>query len=215
MKFYYHPISSYCQKVLVAMYEKGIEFEPHVIALMDPEERAKYREVYPMGKVPLLIVDDDHLIPESSTIIEYLDEIAEPKLVFGDAEQRRKIRFKDRMFDLYLNESVSTLLFQSMKPESERDQERIDTAKFRIDTMYDFMEQELGEQPYANGEKFSMSDCAATPALFYAQRAAPFDSYKNISAYWDRLASRPSVQRVISEAEPHIRAFMKEDAASR
>ena len=75
MKFYYHPISSYCQKVLVAMYEKGIEFEPHVIALMDPEERAKYREVYPMGKVPLLIVDDDHLIPESSTIIEYLHQV--------------------------------------------------------------------------------------------------------------------------------------------
>ncbi|MDH3613183.1 MAG: glutathione S-transferase family protein [Gammaproteobacteria bacterium] len=214
MKFYYHPISSYCQKVLVAMYEKGIEFEPHIVALMDPEARAQYRELYPMGKVPLLVVDDDHPIPESSTIIEYLDGIAEPKLVFGDADQRRKIRFKDRMFDLYLNESVSTLLFQSMKPESERDQERIDTSKFRIDTMYGFMEQELGEQPFSNGEEFSMSDCAATPALFYAQRSAPFNSYENISAYWDRLASRPSIRRVMSEAEPHLKAFMKEDAAA-
>ncbi|MCP4301966.1 MAG: glutathione S-transferase family protein [Gammaproteobacteria bacterium] len=214
MKFYYHPISSYCQKVLVAMYEKGIEFESHVIALMDPEKRAQYCEIYPLGKVPLLVVDDDHLIPESTTIIEYLDGIAEPKLVFGDAEQRRKIRFKDRMFDLYLNESVSTLLFQSMKPESERDQERIDTSKFRIDTMYGFMEHEFGEQPYASGEEFSMSDCAAMPALFYAQQAAPFDAYENISAYWDRLASRPSVQRVMSEAEPHVRAFIKEDAAA-
>ena len=214
MKFYYHPISSYCQKVLVAMYEKGVEFEPQVIALMDPEQRALYREVYPMGKVPLLVVDDDHLIPESSIIIEYLDGIAEPKLIFGDAEQRRKIRFKDRMFDLYLNDSVSSLLFQSMKPESERDQELIDTSKFRIDTMYGFMEQEFGEQPYASGEEFSMSDCAAMPALFYAQRAAPFDANENISAYWDRLASRPSVQRVMREAEPHVRAFMKEGAAA-
>jgi glutathione S-transferase len=196
------------------MYEKGIEFEPHIVALMDPEARAQYRELYPMGKVPLLVVDDDHPIPESSTIIEYLDGIAEPKLVFGDADQRRKIRFKDRMFDLYLNESVSTLLFQSMKPESERDQERIDTSKFRIDTMYGFMEQELGEQPFSNGEEFSMSDCAATPALFYAQRSAPFNSYENISAYWDRLASRPSIRRVMSEAEPHLKAFMKEDAAA-
>lgn len=214
MKFYYHPISSYCQKVLVAMYEKGVEFEPHIVSLMDPEKRAEYREVYPMGKVPVLIVDDDHLIPESTTIIEYLDGIAEPKLIFGDAEQRRKIRFKDRMFDLYLNDSVSTLLFQSMKPESERDQERIDTSKFRIDTMYGFMEHELSEQPYANGDDFSMSDCAATPALFYAQRAAPFNDYQHISAYWDRLASRPSIRRVMSEAEPHVKAFMGDDAAA-
>jgi len=214
MKFYYHPISSYCQKVLVALYEKGIEFDSHIVALMDPEQRAQFREVYPMGKVPLLVVDDDHLIPESSIIIEYLDDIAEPRLIFGDAEQRRKIRFKDRMFDLYLNDSVSTLLFQSMKPASERDQERIDTSKFRIDTMYGFMEHEFGEQPYANGEEFSMADCAATPALYYAQRTAPFDSYANIRAYWDRLASRPSIRRVISEAEPHVKAFMKEDAAA-
>lgn len=214
MNFYYHPISSYCQKVLVAMYEKCIAFDPQVVALMDPEKRAQFREVYPMGKVPLLVVDEDHLIPESSIIIEYLDEIAEPKLIYGDTEQRRKIRFKDRMFDLYLNDSVSTLLFQSMKPESERDQERIDTSKFRIKTMYGFMEQEFGEQPYANGDRFGMADCAAMPALFYAQRSAPFDGYKNISAYWDRLASRPSIQRVISEAEPHIAAFMKQDAAA-
>jgi len=214
MEFYYHPISSYCQKALVAIYEKGLEFEPHIVALMDPEKRAEFREVYPMGKVPVLVVDGDHLIPESSIIIEYLDEIAEPKLIFGDAEQQRKIRFNDRMFDLYLNDSVSTLLFQSMKPEGERDQERIDTSKFRIETMYGLMEQELGDQPYANGEKFSMSDCAATPALFYAQRSAPFDQYENISTYWDRLASRPSIRRVISEAEPHIKAFMKANAAA-
>ena len=92
MKFYYHPISSYCQKVLVAMYEKSIEFEPHTVALMDPEKRAEFRDVYPMGKVPLLVIDDDYFIPESSIIIEYLDEIAEPKLIFGDADKRRKIR---------------------------------------------------------------------------------------------------------------------------
>ncbi len=214
MKFYYHPISSYCQKVLVAMYEKGVEFEPHIVSLMDPEMRAQYRDIYPMGKVPLLVVDDDHLIPESSIIIEYLDSVADPELIVGDAEQRRKIRFKDRMFDLYLNDSVSTLLFQGMKPDPERDQERIDTSKFRIETMYGFMEQEFGNQPYANGEEFSMADCAAMPALFYAQRTAPFDAYENISAYWNRLASRPSIRRVISEAEPHVRAFMNEDAAA-
>ncbi|MDH3747995.1 MAG: glutathione S-transferase family protein [Gammaproteobacteria bacterium] len=214
MKFYYHPISSYCQKVMIAFYEKDVEFEPEIVALMDPEEREKYREIYPMGKVPALVLDDDRLIPESSIIIEYLDGIAEPKLIFGDADQRRKIRFKDRMYDLYLNESVSTLIFQEMKPESERDQERIDTAKFRIDTMYGFMEHEFANQPYSNGETFGMADCAATPALYYARHKAPFDKHKHISAYWDRLASRPSVQRVMTEAEPYVKAILGQDAAA-
>ena len=93
---------------------------------------------------------------------------AEPRLIDGDAEQTRKIRFKDRMFDLYLNDTVVTLLFQSMKPKDQKDQERIDTAKFRIDTMYSFMEHDFGQQPYANGDKFTMSDCAAAPALLLA-----------------------------------------------
>ena len=213
MKFYYHPISSYCQKVMVALYEKGLEFEPELVALMNPEARRKYREIYPMGKVPALLLDDGHLIPESSIIIEYLDSLGEPKLIFGDAEQRRKIRFKDRMYDLHLTESVSTLIFQDMKPEAERDQERIAAAKFRIETMYGFMEEEFSKQPFSNGETFSMADCAAVPGLYYAQRKAPFNEHQNISGYWDRLASRPSVRRVMEEAEPHVNGMLGEDTS--
>ena len=207
MKFYYHPISSYCQKVMVALYEKGLEFEPELVALMNPEARRKYREIYPMGKVPALVLDDGHLIPESSIIIEYLDSLGEPKLIFGDEEQHR-------MYDLYLNESVSTLVFQEMKPESERDQERIDTARFRIETMYGFMEEEFAKQPFSNGETFSMADCAAVPGLFYAQLKAPFNEHQNISGYWDRLASRPSVRRVMEEAEPHVKGMFGEDSSN-
>ena len=214
MKLYYHPISSYSQKVMVALYEKGLDFEPVVVALMNPEARRQYRDVYPLGKVPALALDDGHLIPESSIIIEYLDTLGEPKLIYGDAEQRRKIRFKDRMYDLHLNESVSTLIFQDMKPEGERDQERIDTATFRIETMYGFMEDEFAKQPFSNGETFSMADCAAVPPLFYAQLKAPFNDYRNISGYWDRLASRPSIRRVLEEAEPHVQAILGQDTSN-
>lgn len=213
MKLYYHPISTYSQKVLIAFYEKGIEFEPSIVNMMDPEARAEYCKVYPLGKVPCLIVDDDHMIPESSIIIEYIDRKAKPRLIDGDSEQTRKIRFKDRMLDLYLNETVTTLLFQGMKPEDQRDQERIDTAKSRIDTMYGFMENDLGKNAFANGAKFTMSDCAAAPALFYAQQTAPFSGYKNISAYWERLNQRPSVERTFAEARPILEAMMNRDAA--
>ena len=213
MKLYYNPISTYSQKVLLAFYEKGIDFEPNIVKLMDPESEKEYRKVYPMGKIPCLVLDDDHIIPESSIIIEYIDSMAEPRLIDGDADQTRKIRFKDRMFDLYLNDTVVTLLFQSMKPEDQKDQARIDTAKFRIDTMYSFMEQEFGQQPYANGDKFTMSDCAAAPALFYAEMLAPFGEYENISAYWGRLKERKSVQKTHTDAKPIVEEFMSKNAA--
>lgn len=213
MKLYYNPISTYSQKTLLAFYEKGLEFEPNIVALMDPEAREAYREVYPLGKIPCLVLDDGHIIPESSIIIEYIDNMAEPRLIDGDAEQTRKIRFKDRMLDLYLNDSVVTLLFQSMKPEKQKDQERIDTAKFRVDTIYSFMEHELGQNQYAQGNTFTMADCAAAPALFYAELLAPFAEHKNISAYWERLKERESVQKTQSDAKPIIEEFMAKNAA--
>lgn len=212
MKLYYHPISTYSQKVLIALYEKGLDFDPEVVQLMDPDGRANYLEIYPMGKIPCLF-DGEQMVPESSIIIEYIDDMAEPKLIKGDAAQTRRIRFKDRMFDLYLNNNVATLLFQSLKSEADRDQELIDKAQFQINIMYQFMEHEFAGQDYANGNEFLMADCAAAPALNYARQVAPFDTHKNICAYWDRLSARPSIQRIQEEAAPALAAFMEKNAA--
>ena len=213
MKLHYHPLSTYSQKVLIAMYEKGLNFDPVVINLMDPDARDQYRDVYPLGKIPSLQLEDGHIIPESSIIIEYLDPLAEPTLIKGDADEMRRIRFKDRMFDLYLNEAVGTLFFQEMKPEKEQDSERIEKARFNIATMYSFMENEFGKQSYANGEEFLMSDCAAAPALFYAEQLVPFAEHENISAYWERLKARPSIQRTHAEAAPFLEKMFAKDAA--
>jgi len=153
------------------------------------------------------------MVPESSIIIEYIDDMAEPRLIKGDAAESRRIRFKDRMFDLYLNNNIATLLFQNMKAEADRSQELIDKARFQIDTMYTFMEHEFGNQDYANGNEFLLGDCAAAPALNYAQQVAPFDAHKNVCAYWERLSTRPSIQRIREEAAPTLAAFMEKSAA--
>ena len=213
MKLYYHPISTYSQKVLIALYEKGSVFEREIVQLMDPDARARYRKIYPLGKIPVLALDNDRLIPESTIIIEYLEGLDGAPLISGDTDQQRQVRFKDRMLDLYLNENVAALLFQGMKPEADRDQERIDRANFQIEAMYSFMEEELGGQAFVAGSEFSMADCAAAPALFYAQKVASFDEHENICAYWDRLNTRPSIQKVQEEAAPAIAAFMEQTAA--
>jgi glutathione S-transferase len=206
MKLYYFPLSTYSQKVLIALYEKAIEFTPELVYLFDEAERDAYRKVYPLGKIPLLVLDDGHWVPESSIIVEYLDTHFSdgPQLIPDDPDASRQVRFKDRMYDLYLNESVSVLIFESWKPESERSQELIDRSKFRIGVMYDFMENNLKSQTWTNGEEFTLGDCAAAGPMFYAREVAPFDDRPNIVAYWQRLQDRPSIRRVLDEAAPYL-----------
>ena len=122
MKLYYLPVSTYSQKALIALFEKGVRFEPEIVDLFDADSRKKYREIYPIGKVPLLVLDNGHIIPESTTIVEYVNEHSanKPNLIPGDADNRRQVRFRDRMTDLYLNNPVTAIFFETRKPEAEQ-----------------------------------------------------------------------------------------------
>ncbi|HEY5624436.1 MAG TPA: glutathione S-transferase family protein [Gammaproteobacteria bacterium] len=203
-ELYYHPLSTYSQKVLIAIDEKKARFTPQIVNLMEDEERERYRKIYPMGKIPLIALNHGPLIPESSIIIEYLDGLGGRRLISENPDVARKTRFKDRFLDLYLNESITTLVFQNRKPEAERDSAKIDAAQYRVKAVYDFMEYEVRDSTWANGENFSMSDCAAAAALFYADDVAPFDQYPSLAGYAQRLSERPSVKRVREEAKTYL-----------
>jgi glutathione S-transferase len=209
MKLYYSPLSTYSQKALMAFYEKNVSFDPQLVDLLDEKKREEYRKVYPLGKIPLLIREDGWTIPESTIIIEYLEDNFDTgtRLIPKDAESARRARFFDRMYDLYLNESIVTLLFESWKPEAKRNREAVEKARFRAGVMYDYMDQHLGTGPWNMGEDFTMADCAAAPPLLYAQRVFPFEGRANIRAYWERLSARPSWKRVMAEAEPYLKAL--------
>ena len=117
MKLYYHPVSGYSRKVLLALYEKNIPFEGVVVNLFDPAEAEKYRnDINPMGKVPYLVRDDGWKIPESTIIVEYLEgaHSSGPKLISDDKDTARRQRFYDRCGDLYLMEPIATIAIQSM-----------------------------------------------------------------------------------------------------
>jgi glutathione S-transferase len=213
MKFYYFPLSTYGQKTLMALYEKNVDFEAAIVDLRDENQRDEYKKVYPLGKIPLLVRDDGWLIPESTIIIEYIDTHfgSGPQLIPEDKDKARQVRFMDRMSDLYVNESVTTLLFQGWKPEAERDQQRIESAQFRAGVMYDYLNKTLEGKEWLMGE-FSMADCAVAPPLLYAQRIFPFDGHANIVSYWERVQSRPSYRKVLAEAQPYLDA-LNESAA--
>jgi len=204
MKLHYNPLSTYSQKALIALYEKGVAFEPVLVSLMTPEGRAAYEAIYPLGKIPLLVVSDEHMVPESTIIIEYL-EGHYPKqgtrLIPDGVDAARQVRFMDRMSDLYLNDPVATLLFEKFgfRKSTEAD---LATAAKQLRITYAHFDKRLAKQDWLCGNEFTMADCAAIPALFYAPQVAPFSDHANIVRYAARARQRPSYTRVLAEFVP-------------
>jgi glutathione S-transferase len=204
MKLYYNPLSTYSQKALIALYEKGIDFTPEFVDLASQEARAAFQKVNALGKVPFLLADDGWQVPESTSIIEYLDEEfpdSPPLIPRSGRGAARQVRFMDRLTDLYFNDPVVDLLFQQIgfRP---RDDEKAERSRRYVQLTYSHWDKRLASQPWLCGAAFTMADCAAIPCLYYAQTVAPFGSYANISAYWQRALSRPSYKRVLAEFEP-------------
>jgi glutathione S-transferase len=214
MKLYYHPLSTYSQKALIALHEKQLRFEPHIVNVLEESERIQYREIYPLGKIPLLILEDGHVIPESTIIVEYADMASEkgPRLIPNDPVSARQVRFFDRMLDFYLNDSVANLVFEGWKPEAERDAALVERCRERVGIMYDYLDKHLEGKTWLRDEHFSMADCAAAPPLFYAQQTAPFADRPNIGAYFERAQTRESYGKVLAEAAPYLEELQKSTA---
>jgi glutathione S-transferase len=210
MKLYFDPLSSYSQKVLIAFYEKGVAFSPEMVDMFNPAARAEYLQINPLGKVPTLVLDDGHRIPESTIIVEYLEDefgSSGTRLIQEDRTLARQTRFYDRLFDLYINDPMTTIFFDGTKPEAAREPGRVAAAKAKLDTLYPQLDKHFAGRTWAVGDTFTMADCAAAPTLIYAKMVYPYESHRNLVAYAGRLAERPSVARVLSEAAPYMARF--------
>jgi glutathione S-transferase len=170
------------------------------VELQDETERTRYRKMYPLGQLPVIVLNHGPMIPESSIIIEYMDGLGGPRMISEYGDLARKIRFKDRFMDLYLIDSIKLLREERRKPEPDRDATRLALARHRAGCVYDFLEHELAGQTWANGEEFSMADCTAAAALAFACDEVSYADYPALSAYAERLGKRPSVQQVRQEA---------------
>lgn len=211
LKFYFHPLSSYCQKVLIALYENDTPFEPQIVDLMSEQGRADYLKLWPIGKMPVLRDETrTRMIPETSIIIEYLQRFYPGRTAFvpDEPEQALHVRMRDRFFDLYVNDSMQRIVGDKLRPAGQNDPTGVARAKSQLETAYELIDKEMATKPWACGETFSMADCAAAPALFYAEKLLPFrDSYPHLAAYFDRLLQRPSFARALREAEPYMKMF--------
>lgn len=205
LKLYYHPLSSYCHKALIALYENDIPFEPIVVDLSSEASSAPMRALWPVGKFPVLKDEQrGHAIAESSVIIDYLDTFyARTRMIPADADAAWQARMWDRFFDLYVMEKQAKLVEDNLRPAEARDPYGVVKAKETIARSYAIFDERIGDKTWALGDDYSMADCAASPALFYASLAVPItDATPKLKAYYERLVRRPSYLRALKEAEP-------------
>ncbi|QHE76893.1 glutathione S-transferase family protein [Hydrogenophaga sp. PBL-H3] len=210
LTLHYHPLSSYCHKVLIALDVLGVDAELRLLNLGDAAERSAYIALWPLGKMPLL-VDQGRPIPETSIIIEHLQRHhAGPgrTLIPIDPDQALEVRLWDRLFDLHVMTPMQACTADLLRPEGERDALGVARAHESLLSAYALIDQHLDGRTWVAGDAFSLADCAAAPALFYAVTYVPFaPQHARLAAYFDRLMNHPPVARTVDQARPWFKFY--------
>jgi glutathione S-transferase len=206
---YAHPFASYCQKVLIALYENGTPFSYRKIGPEDPNAMRELEELWPLKKFPVLL-DEGQTYVESSVIIEHL-ALRYPgavQLIPKDPQHALEVRMLDRFFDNYVMTPMQRMVADSMRATSDRDPLGVKEARALLDSAYGWLNGVMAKRHWSSGGDFSLADCAAAPSLFYADWVHEIrDEFPHARAYRQRLLARPSVARTIDEARPYRQFF--------
>jgi glutathione S-transferase len=204
-----HPFSSYCQKVLTALYENDTAFEYRMLGTQDRAADEELKGLWPLQRFPVL-VDSGRTILEASIIIEYLG-LHHPgpvALLPEDQKAALEVRMMDRVFDNYIMTPMTKIVTNQIRPAGDRDAYGVAEARKMLDTAYRWLDQVMAKRTWAAGDHFSLADCAAAPSLLYADWAHGIDAQlTHLRAYRARLLARPSFARAVDEARPFRTLF--------
>ncbi len=207
-ELYGHPFASFVWKPLIALYERRIDFTFRMIDGDHMDNIARAAELSPTGQFPAL-VDGDHEVVQSNAIIEYLDLYhgdAAP-MVPADAKAALGARMFADVLDDYVQEPMQKIVADSMRAADEKDPRGVADAHTKLEKTYAWLDKHLGPT-WAVSDSFTIADCAAAPALFYADWVHPISAdYPKLAAYRARVLAHPSVARVVDEARPFRHFF--------
>jgi glutathione S-transferase len=216
LTLYYHPLASFCHKVLIALYEKQIAFLPSIVDFSNAADKAAHLELWPVGKIPVLHDHArDRTIPETTIMIEYLDHYypGACRLFPSASDALLEARLWDRFFDQYVSVPMQKIVGDRLRADGERDPRGVADARDALGVAYDMLQTRFATRTWAIGEAFTVADCAALPALFYSDTLCPFaKSHPNLAAYYERLLARPSVRRTLAEARPYFQFYPYREA---
>lgn len=216
LTLFMHPLASFCHKVLIALYENETEFSAETVDLGNPESAAAHLARWPVGRIPVLHdTRGNRVVAETSIIIEYLEAHAPgaTALLPSDDETRLEARLWDRFFYLYVSVPMQKIVTDRIRPETGRDPMGVAEARKTLDTAYGMVDGQVASRQWAAGDSFTIADCAAAPALFFALIVHPAPgNLRHLHAYFERLLNRQSVTRTLDEARPYFRMFPYVDA---
>ncbi|EQB02785.1 glutathione S-transferase [Sphingobium quisquiliarum P25] len=204
MILYYHPLSSYCWKVLIALYENETPFERRMME--EPGVAEAWLALWPIGKFPVLRAEArGQTVAEASIIIEYLGQQCPGPFrpLPEDPAEALEVRLMDRLFDNYVMTPMQKIVADRLRAEDARDVQGVGEARILLGKAYAMLEERIGARRWAAGDDFTLADCAAAPALFYADKVEPMrGGFPALAAYLDRLEARASFARVLEEKQP-------------
>jgi len=208
---YLHPLASFCMKVLIALYENDTPFEPRIVDLGDAGSRKHFLEVWPIGRFPVLFDTlREKTVPESTIIIEYLAQHhpGRTPLLPDDADAALEARLWDRFCDHYVDVPMQKIVTDKLRPAGCSDAHGVAQARALLQTAYGVLDARMATRTWIAGDRFGLADCAAAPALFYADKVQPLGAaHAHLTAYFERLLQRPSFARVLQEAQPYFAQF--------
>ncbi len=203
-----HPFAMYCWKALIALYERDLPFTAELVET----DRSALAALWPPASIPVLL-DDGVVVPDSSIIVEHLDRHGDaPPLIPTDPDEALHARLWDRVADGYLTTPVQKIVGDALRPPDAKDLQGVSQAHATLDLAYATLDRQLNGRDHDGwlaGDDFTLADCAAAPALHYANVLQPLDrdAHRALAVYFDRVLTRSSVARVIDEARPYRQLF--------
>ncbi|MEO1430477.1 MAG: glutathione S-transferase family protein [Cyanobacteria bacterium J06633_8] len=209
MKLYYAPASSYSQRVLIALYEKELNFTPVEVNLFDTESRKQYLQINRFGKIPTLITDDGEVLLEASIQIEYLDNYQKDiPLIPKDFKVNLEMRMLERIIDVYVNGGREALFKDSQRLPSERGNKEVVKSKRLLESACNLLDEKLANPTWLRGEQFSLADCSAAPTLSYLRIVYDYQHLQNLTAYFQRLSEKASVRKVFTSGREQMKQML-------
>ncbi|MBI3524217.1 MAG: glutathione S-transferase family protein [Betaproteobacteria bacterium] len=203
MKLYHGDASPFAARIRLAIYRKGLPVELALRPRGEPG-MSEFRALNPIGKIPALQLSDGTLLPESVTILEYLeDKFPDPPLAPPGAEARARMRLIGRLSDLYVFPALSRL--SELTKLKQREPHVVAEVLTDVRKALGYVEYYLADGPFALGAAYTLADCALAPLLSYVEPlgkavgAEDLLGEGKLQAYWACLRADATTARVLEE----------------
>lgn len=199
MKLYTFPVAPNPTKVRVYLAEKGIELDTELVSLAKGEQRSPaFLAVNPLGKLPVLELDDGSVLTESLAIIEYLEELhPDPPLLGRDPLERARTRELERLCDLGVLLNAARVVHATKSPLGLPPNPGVaEQCSALLDQNLAALDARIGEGSFVAGGRPTVADCTLWAGLAFAEfGGVTLDPrYANVAAWRARFAERPSTR---------------------